>query len=376
MNRESKIFVAGGSGMVGSAIIRRLLENGYQNIISNFLKRPPAIHQLPTTFIKLDLTRQDETEDFFKKHKPEYVFLSAAKVGGILANNTYRAECIYDNLSIAMNIIHSAYKYNVKNLLNLGSSCIYPKFAPQPIKEEFLLTGFLEPTNEPYAVAKITAIKLCRYYNEQYGTNFISVMPTNLYGPNDNFNLETAHVLPALIRRFHLAKLLRNKDFVSIRKDIQIYPLGFGLEKEIDLKDENSIKTALKKLGITEDYVVVWGTGEVYREFLHVDDLADACVLLMERVNAQDIKKINQDYFLNVGTGEDIKLKDLFKRIRDTVDFQGEIQHDTSKPDGTPRKLLEVSRIKSVGWKAKMGIEEGIKRTYSWYTKKKGTGYS
>ncbi|MGC8744988.1 MAG: NAD-dependent epimerase/dehydratase family protein, partial [Verrucomicrobiia bacterium] len=228
MNKDSKIYVAGHRGLVGSAILRKLEEKGYKNIVVRTSK-------------ELDLRRQEDVERFFEKEKPEYVFLAAAKVGGILANNTYKAEFIYDNIMISANVIHSSYKYGVKKLLNLGSSCIYPKYAPQPMKEEYLLTDALEPTNEPYAIAKITAIKLVRYYNEQYGTNFISVMPTNLYGSNDNFNLETAHVLPALLRKFHLAKLLRNKDFDGIRKDIKRYPLGFGLDQKVNLESEISI---------------------------------------------------------------------------------------------------------------------------------------
>ena len=350
--RQLKIYVAGHRGLVGSAIKRKLEEKGYTNLIYKTSK-------------ELDLRRQKETEAFFEKERPDWVFLAAAKVGGILANNTYKAEFIYDNLAIALNVINSAYKYGVKKLLNLGSSCIYPKFAPQPMKEEHLLTGPLEPTNEPYAIAKISAIKLCRYYNEQYGTNFISVMPTNLYGPNDNFNLETAHVLPALIRKFHLAKLLRQGDFEGIAKDIKKFPLGFGLDKNVNINDEKSIKEALEKVGITKDYVLLWGSGEVYREFLYVDDLADACVFLIENY---DYKNIGE--FVNIGTGEDIKIKDLAKLIRDIIGFDGEIKHDLSKPDGTPRKLLDVSRIRSLGWQAKTSLTNGIKKTYSWYLNK------
>jgi GDP-L-fucose synthase len=243
-------------------------------------------------------------------------------VGGILANNTYKAKFIYDNVMIATNVIHAAYKSGAKKLLNLGSSCIYPKFAPQPMKEEHLLTGLLEPTNEAYAVAKIAAIKLCRYYNEQYGTNFISVMPTNLYGPGDHFDLLTAHVLPALIRKFHEAKINNQKS------------------------------------------VVLWGTGEPYREFLYVDDLADACVFLMQKYDYKDIGE-----FINIGTGEDLKIKDLAVMIKGVVGFKGEIQHDTSKPDGTPKKLLDVSRMKKLGWQHKVTLEEGLKNSYSWYMK-------
>lgn len=349
-----KIFVAGHRGLVGSAIHRKLLSKNYDNIICKSKQ-------------ELDLRNQSETEEFFNKNMPDLVYLAAAKVGGILANNTYKAEFIYDNLAIAMNVINSAFKYKIKKLLNLGSSCIYPKFTPQPIKEEYLLTGALEPTNEPYAIAKIAAIKLCRYYNEQYGTNFISVMPANLYGPNDNFNLETSHVLPALLRKIHLAKLLSKRDFNSIAMDIRKYPLGFGLDDKINFEDEKSIETALNNIGVFKDYVVVWGTGEVYREFLHVDDLSEACIFLMENVDAKDMKSLCPDYFVNVGTGEDIKLNDLVKLIKQIVGYDGEIKHDLTKPDGTPRKLLDVSKIKSLGWQPKITLKEGIKKLYDFY---------
>jgi GDP-L-fucose synthase len=354
MNKDSKIYIAGHTGLVGSAIYKKLIENGYKNIVAR-------------TIEELDLRRQTDVETFFDKERPEYVFLAAAKVGGILANNTYKAEFIYDNIMISANVIHSSYKYGVKKLLNLGSSCIYPKYVEQPMKEEYLLTGSLEPTNEPYAIAKITAIKLVRYYNEQYGTNFISVMPTNLYGPNDNFNLETAHVLPSLLRKFHLAKLLRSKDFDKIREDIKKHPIGFGLDEKINLESEDSIREILKQVGVTEDYVEIWGSGEVYREFLYVDDMADGCVFLVENIKAEDMKKISPDYFVNLGAGEDIKLKDLVLLIKSVVDFEGEIKYDLSKPDGTPRKLIDVSRLKNLGWKAKISLDEGIRKTYSSY---------
>ncbi len=338
--------------MVGSALLRTLQDRGYKNLIY-------------CTHAELDLTRQKDVEEFFEKERPEYVFLAAAKVGGILANDTYKAEFIYDNITIAANVIHSAYKTGVKKLLNLGSSCIYPKFAPQPMREDMLLTGILEPTNEPYAIAKISALKMCRYYNEQYGTNFISVMPTNLYGQNDNFNLETAHALPALIRKFHLAMVLRKGEIQGIKRDISIYPIGFGLEKEIVEDNDNSIISVLKKVGITGDHVTLWGTGEVYREFMHVDDLADACIFLMESCSYDEIGE-----FINVGTGKDIKIKELALIIKEIVGFNGEIRHDTTKPDGTPRKLLDVGRISSLGWKARIDLKEGIKNTYQWYLEK------
>jgi len=308
MNREAKIYVAGHRGLVGSAVIRRLEADQYSNIVCRARS-------------ELDLTRQGDVEAFFTQQEPEYVFLCAAKVGGILANSTYPAEFIYENLMIATNIIHASHRHGVKKLLNLGSSCIYPRLAPQPLKEEYLLTGPLEPTNEPYAIAKIAAIKLCRYYNLQYGTNFISVMPTNLYGPDDNFDLETSHVLPALIRRFHEAR-----------------------EK-----------------GSPE--ILLWGTGSPRREFLHVDDLADACVHLMEHYDAGQIGE-----FVNIGTGTDLTIRELAELIKGIVGYTGRIQWDTSKPDGTPQKLLDLKRIEGLGWKARIGLQEGIQQTYDWYT--------
>lgn len=373
MEKNSKIVVFGVSGLIGSAIANKLIEKGYSNIIGTYHNRKPNIsYSLP--LIPLDLTNQSATEQFFKEHKPEYVFLAAAKVGGILANNTYKAEFIYENMAIALNVIHMAYKYGVKKLLNLGSSCIYPKFCPQPMKEEYLLTGSLEPTNEPYAIAKISAIKLCRYYNEQYGTNFISVMPTNLYGPNDNFNLETAHVLPALIRKFHLAKMLEEGNFEGIIKDLKMRPIGFGLALSYN-SDKKEVIEILSKLGITchlspvtrhfsSVTVTLWGSGSPYREFLHVDDAADGCVFLMENVQAEEMRKICNDYFVNLGSGEDLTIKDLSYIIKNIVGFKGEIVWDTTKPDGTPRKLLDVSKIKALGWQPKISLEEGIKKVY------------
>jgi GDP-L-fucose synthase len=311
MNKNSKIYIAGHRGLVGSALMSRLQEQGYSKLITRTSK-------------ELDLRRQSEVEAFFAAEKPEYVFLAAARVGGILANSTYKAEFIYDNIIIAANVIHTAYKFGVKKLLNLGSSCIYPKYAPQPMKEEHLLTGLLEPTNEPYAIAKIAAIKLCRYYNEQYGTNYISVMPTNLYGPNDNFDLETSHVLPALIRRFHEARVSHHPS------------------------------------------VTLWGTGKPYREFLYVDDLADACVFLMEKYDYRDIGE-----FINLGTGTDVTIKELAELVKRIVGYESEIIHDLTKPDGTPKKLLDISRIKSIGWSPKTSLEEGIRKTYEFFMRAK-----
>jgi len=307
MKRHAKIYVAGNTGLVGSAIVRKLQAEGYNNLV--YTPRP-----------EYDLRNQQQVEDFFAKEKPEYVFLAAAKVGGIMANSTYPAEFIYDNLMIATNVIHASYEYGVKKLLNLGSSCIYPKHAPQPLKEEYLLTGPLEPTNEPYAIAKIAAIKLCHYYNKQYGSNFISVMPTNLYGPGDNFDLETSHVLPALIRKFHEAKVNN------------------------------------------QPQVVLWGTGTPRREFLYVDDLADALLFLMQKYDAKDIGE-----FVNIGTGEDITIRDLAVLIKEVLEYNGEIVWDEAKPDGTPRKLLSVDKINKIGWRHTTNLKSGIKMTYRFY---------
>jgi GDP-L-fucose synthase len=343
MDVTSRIYVAGHRGLVGSALLRRLRERGYERI--SFRTRK-----------ELDLRRQAETEAFFERERPEYVFLAAATVGGILANATYKAEFIYDNITIAANIVHASHRSGVKKLLNLGSSCIYPKFSPQPMKEDYLLTGTLESTNEPYAIAKIAAIKLCRYYNEQYGTNFLSVMPTNLYGPHDNFNLETAHVLPALIRKFHLAKLLRETRYDEVKRDIQRFSTGFNLDLSLGLD------LTLTKLGITPEAVTLWGTGDPYREFLYVDDLADACIFLMEHCDAGELGE-----FVNIGKGEDIRIKELSSLINGVVGFGGEVRYDSSKPDGTPRKLLDISRMTSLGWSPKTSLEDGIRETYGWY---------
>lgn len=308
MNKNSKIYVAGHRGLVGSAIVRNLEERGYTNIICR-------------THKELDLTRQADVEKFFEEEKPEYVFLAAAKVGGIHANNTKPAEFIYENLMIESNIIHLAYKCGVKKLLFLGSSCIYPKFANQPIKEEYLLTGELEPTNEAYAIAKITGIELCKFYRRQYGCDFISAMPTNLYGINDNFDLETSHVLPALIRKFHEAKINNQEE------------------------------------------VVMWGTGKPLREFMYVDDLADALVHLM--LNYSD------EIHVNMGTGKDLSIGELAQVVKEVVGYEGKIVNDLSKPDGTPRKLLDVSRLEATGWKYKTELREGIEKVYKWYLENK-----
>jgi GDP-L-fucose synthase len=363
MSSASPIFVAGGTGMVGSALIRKLLSSGYTNIVSNYHHRVPAPKdERSVRLVRLDLTRQGDTEAFFCAERPAYVLLAAAKVGGILANSTYKADFIYDNLAIATNVIKCAHEYGVTKLLNLGSSCIYPRLAPQPMKEDYLLTGPLEPTNEPYAIAKIAAIKLCRYFNEQYGTNFVSVMPTNLYGPNDNFNLETAHVLPALIRKFQLANLLSRDDYARIAFDIKAFPLGFGMDNNVDTADRRSTTKILKRLGIDKESVTLWGTGDPRREFLYVDDLAESAVFLLEHGDPKDIGE-----FVNVGSGRDLTIGEMAEIVREVVGFEGTIKHDRSKPDGMPQKLLDISRIDRLGWKPLVSIREGIRKTCEWY---------
>lgn len=304
MNKNSKIYVAGHRGLVGSAIVRKLEEKGYTNLVHRTSKQ-------------LDLRDKNTVDSFFAEEKPEFVFLAAAKVGGIVANNEYPADFIRDNLLIQTNIIDAAYRNDVKKLLFLGSTCIYPKMAQQPLKEEYLLTGELEPTNEAYAIAKIAGIKMCQSYNRQFGTQYISVMPTNLYGPNDNYDLHTSHVLPALIRKFHEAK-------------------------------ENNAA-----------FVEVWGTGSPKREFLYSDDLADACVYLINHYSGNEI--------VNIGVGDDLPIKDLAEKIKEVVGFTGEIQFDTTKPDGTPRKLVDVTKLNSLGWKAATSLDEGLKKVYQWF---------
>jgi GDP-L-fucose synthase len=348
LDKHSKIYIAGHGGLVGSAILRKLQTLGFGNI----LVREQSV---------LDLRRRADVEEMFVAEKPDYVFLAAAKVGGILANNTYKAEFIHDNLAIALNVIDASYRNGVKKLLNLGSSCIYPKLAPQPLKEEYLLTGPLEPTNEPYAIAKIAAIKLCRYYNEQYGTNFLSVMPTNLYGPGDNFNLETSHVLPALMRKIHLAKLLDARHFGEIRSDLEARPPGFGVDAR-GLSNDAATEEVLKRFGISRGSLQLWGTGTPLREFLFSEDLADAVVFLMMRRDAREIGEL-----VNIGAGTDISIRDLALTIKALVGFTGEISFDASKPDGTPRKLLDVSRMTSLGWTSTTSLDEGLKRLYELY---------
>ncbi|RJO61239.1 GDP-L-fucose synthase [candidate division WS5 bacterium] len=350
MNSSSKIYIAGHRGMVGSAIISKLKTVGFSNIIFR-------------THEDLDLTVQKDTEEFFNKERPDYVFLAAAKVGGIYANNTYKADFIYQNIMIAANVIHSSYKFGVKKLLNLGSSCIYPKFAPQPLKEEYLLTDLLEPTNEPYAIAKIAAIKLCRYYNEQYGTDFMSVMPTNLYGFNDNYDLENSHVLPAIIRKFHLAKLYQSENYEDIKNDFITY--GIRSQKTAGTFTKEDIEEILHRYNISKDSVTLWGSGTPYREFLYADDLADACIFLVQRYNASELNE-----FVNIGTGIDIRIKDLAALIKGIVGYEGEIKWDASKPDGTPQKLLNVEKMNKLGWTAKTNLGDGISMVYRDYKEK------
>ncbi len=344
MKKDAKILIAGYRGLVGSAIHRKLLNEGYKNLI---LKDHDDV----------DMTRQSDVEAMFEAERPEYVFLAAAKVGGIMANNTYPADFIYINLMIATNVIHSAYKFGVKKLLNLGSSCIYPKLAPQPMKEESLLTSELEATNEAYAIAKIAAIKLCRYYNQQYGTNFISIMPTNQYGIGDNFNMETAHLLPMVMRRFHLSKLLAEGNLEAINTDLKRYKLGWGIDEE-----NISIEDKLAKVGAFKDKVIMWGDGSVYRELMCSDDMAEVCLYLMENKAYGDIGE-----FVNITSGNDIQLRDLFEIVKDVVGFQGDIEYDTTKPNGTPRKQMDAQRIKDLGWQPKISLQQGVKNFYEWY---------
>jgi len=304
MEKDAKIYVAGHRGLVGSSLLRRLRQSGYENLVVR-------------SYEELDLERQEQVEAFFDRERPEYVFLAAAKVGGIGANSAYPAEFIYQNLAIQTNIIHASHRFEVEKLMFLGSSCIYPRDCPQPMKEEYLLSGYLEDTNAPYAIAKIAGIEMCRSYNRQYGARFISVMPTNLYGPNDNFDLETSHVLPALIRKFHEAKVHRRKD------------------------------------------VEIWGTGTPRREFLHVDDLADACVFLMDTYDGDEI--------VNIGVGRDLTIRELSEMIAEIVGFEGGLRFDAGKPDGTPVKRLDVSRLSALGWKAKIPLRQGLEQPYGWY---------
>ena len=355
MDFNSKIYIAGHRGLVGSAIWKNLSQKGYTNLIGR-------------TSSELDLRNAQEVEQFFEENKPEYVFLAAAHVGGIMANNIYRADFIYNNLQIQQNVIYNAYKYNVKKLLFLGSTCIYPKNANQPIHENELLTNELEYTNEPYAIAKIAGIKLCESFNIQYGTNFISVMPTNLYGPNDNFDLEKSHVLPAMIRKIYLSKCLMENNWEAIHTDIEKRPI-----ENITSKNTNEeIISILAKYGVFADRVELWGTGTPMREFLWSEDMADACVFVMGNVNFEDLINNKQEIrntHINIGTGEDITIKALSEFISKEIGYEGTITFDSAKPDGTMKKLVDVSKLNNLGWKHTVEIEEGIKRIFEWYLK-------
>jgi GDP-L-fucose synthase len=355
MNKNSRIYIPGHLGLVGSAILRKLREKGYENFILLDIN-------------DLDLVRQDETEKFFLKEKPDYVIDAAAKVGGIVANNTYRAQFIYENLMIQNNIIHASYLSGVKKLLFLGSSCIYPRLAPQPLKEEYLLTGELEPTNEPYAIAKIAGIKMCESYFRQYGCNFISVMPTNLYGPYDNFNLETSHVLPALIRKFHLGKCLAMANWKALRQDLDKRPI----ENINGQAPESDILAILKKYGIYRKdettSITLWGSGNPLREFMHVDDMAAACVFIMENFDASRLYQDIGVSYINIGVGEEISIAMIAETVKNAVGYTGTVIWDSSKPDGTPRKLMDVSLLNSLGFKAKIELLKGITEVYMNYT--------
>ncbi len=349
MVKDSKIYVAGHKGLVGSAILNNLKIKGYTNLVFRTLE-------------ELDLRDQESVSNFFKEEKPEYVILAAAKVGGIVANNTYRADFIYENLVIQNNVIHNSYLNNVKKLLFLGSTCIYPKDCPQPMKEEYLLTDTLEYTNEPYAIAKIAGIKMCESYNLQYDTNFISVMPTNLYGPNDNFDLEKSHVLPALIRKIHLAKLLSE----SKHEEVQDNTKTTSLQEALDY---------LSRFGVTKDSVEIWGTGKPKREFLWSEDMADACVFLMENRNFTETynrgdKEIRNTH-INIGTGKEISIKELAETIKSIIGFKGNLIFNANKPDGTLKKLTDVTKLHELGWKHTVELKDGISKIYEWYVNKK-----
>ncbi|NMA72571.1 MAG: GDP-L-fucose synthase [Bacteroidales bacterium] len=354
MQKESKIYVAGHRGLVGSALWNNLKEKGYTNLVGK-------THQ------ELDLLDAVAVRELFDEEKPEYVFLAAAFVGGIMANNCYRADFIYKNIQIQQNVIGESFRHGVKKLLFLGSTCIYPRDAKQPLKEEALLTGLLEYTNEPYAIAKIAGLKLCESLNLQYGTNYIAVMPTNLYGPNDNFDLETSHVLPAMIRKIHLAKCLWNNDWDAIRRDLNNRPIH-GIQNDASQKE---IENALGKLGISAERVELWGTGKPLREFLWSEEMADACVYIMENVDFKDTYDATQkeirNCHINIGTGEDLSIKDLAKLIIQVVGYEGALKFDATKPDGTYRKLTDVTKLHALGWKHRIDLQEGVCRLYEWY---------
>jgi len=353
MNKNDKIYVAGHTGLVGSALLENLQSKGYENIVLRNIS-------------ELDLRNQADAFNFFEKEKPDYVFLAAAKVGGIIANMTYRGQFIYENLQIQNNVIHASWLNGVKKLLFLGSTCIYPCDAPQPMTENCLLTSPLEYTNEPYAIAKIAGIKMCESYNIQYGTNYIAVMPTNLYGPNDNFDLEKSHVLPALIRKTYLAKSLMKNQWNIIRRDFNLWPVE-GVSGE---DSEEKIREKLTKYGIKDDSVEIWGTGKPMREFLWSEEMADACVYIMERVDFKDLIPVGNEIrntHINIGTGEEISIADLANLIASSMDYTGKIVFNTSKPDGMMRKLTDPSQLHRLGWKHKINIDSGVLRLGKWY---------
>ncbi len=361
MNKNSKIYIAGHKGLVGSALLKSLQQKGYTNFVLRTLE-------------ELDLMDQVAVEAFFAAEKPEYIFLAAAKVGGIMANNIYRGQFIFENLQIQNNIIHNAWVHGAKKLLFLGSSCIYPKNAPQPMHEDYLLTGELEYTNEPYAIAKIAGIKVCESYNLQYGTNFVSVMPTNLYGPNDNFHLKNSHVLPGMMRKMHLAHCLENKDMAAIRHDFVKRPLA---DVPTDASDK-MILQFLAEQGIKQEKdgkvsLSLWGTGTPLREFLHVHDMADACVYVMEKVDFEDLKPTGsteiRNTHINIGSGKELTIRQLAELVQKVTGFNGELLFDASKPDGTMRKLLDVSKLQKLGWKCKIELEEGVKAVFEGYSR-------
>ncbi len=364
MEKTSKIYVAGHRGLVGSAIWNNLRSKGYTNLVGR-------THQ------ELDLLDGAAVKRFFDEQQPEYVVLAAAHVGGIMANSIYRADFIYQNLQIQQNVIGESFRHNVKKLLFLGSTCIYPKEAPQPIKEEYLLTSELEYTNEPYAIAKIAGLKMCESFNLQYGTNYIAVMPTNLYGPRDNFNLETSHVMPAMIRKIYLAKLLNENDWLSICKDLDARPI----ENVSGSSSQDAIIAILAKYGIHDDHLLLWGSGKPVREFLWSEDMADASVFIMERVNFNDTyegdnivagtheaaKREIRNCHINIGSGKEITIAELANLCKETVGYHGEIRWDANKPDGTMRKLTDVTKLHNLGWQHKMEINDGVKALFNWY---------
>ncbi len=372
MNKKQTVLICGGTGLVGSALLRKFIEKRYAQLHATYHNYKPHDYK-SVSWHRADLRNQSEVEELFDKVKPCWVVLAAAKVGGILANSTYRAEFIYDNLMIQNHVIHQSYLSKVNKMLFLGSSCIYPKNAPQPMPEECLLTGELEYTNEPYAIAKIAGIKMCESYNLQYGTNFLAVMPTNLYGPNDNFDLKQSHVLPALIRKFHLGKCLMNDDWEAIRADFDKNPI----DEIKGSSSQDDILQILRKYGVSyfissnsefenssaKANVSLWGSGAVYREFLYSEDMSDACVFIMENVNYKEISNTH----INIGTGKDVTIKRLANIIMKVVGYNGMISFDESKPDGTKRKLLDVGRLHDMGWRHKIDIEKGIKIFYDNY---------